>query len=84
MKTREHVRRLKSVLEKRRIALRQSLINDIAGLKAGVYKDLQQLKYLNQNKTVVEPDAENRKILAWYGRWKEIISFEPRRQGDTK
>lgn len=35
MKTKEHVRRLKIALEKRRTALRQSLDNDIAGLKAG-------------------------------------------------
>lgn len=46
----------------------------IAGLKAGVYKDIQQLKYLNQNKTIIEPDRDNQQIFSWYSKWKDVIA----------
>jgi glycerol kinase len=41
----------------------------MAGLKVGVYKNIEHLKSLNSNKSFVNP-AENKKINGWYEGWK--------------
>ena len=45
----------------------------IAGLKAGVFKDMEQLQSLNSDKTIIFPDEKNAKIKVWYEGWKTII-----------
>jgi glycerol kinase len=49
----------------------------LAGLKAGVYKNLDQLKTLNADKHIIEPQP-NEKIKNWYSQWKEIIEVDGR------
>jgi glycerol kinase len=41
----------------------------MAGLKIGVYKNIEHLKTLNSNKSFVHP-ADNKKIINWYEGWK--------------
>lgn len=41
----------------------------IAGLKAGIYKDIEQLKTLNSARSFISP-ADNIKIRVWYEGWK--------------
>lgn len=50
----------------------------MAGLKAGIYRDIEQLKYLNNNKNFVHP-ADNKKIIGWYEGWKALVKT----RGDT-
>jgi glycerol kinase len=45
----------------------------MAGLKAGIYKDIEQLKALNSARGMVYP-AFNPKILGWYEEWKAIVN----------
>ncbi|GAA4730203.1 FGGY family carbohydrate kinase [Flavisolibacter ginsenosidimutans] len=44
----------------------------LAGLKAGVYKDLEHLKTLNSDKVFVQPN-DNEKIKEWYAGWQKTI-----------
>ena len=44
----------------------------LAGLKAGVYKDLQQLETFNSDKTLVRP-GKNEKVKTWYAGWQKAI-----------
>lgn len=44
----------------------------MAGLKAGVYKNIEHLKTLNNNKKLVHP-ASNQKITGWYNGWKASL-----------
>jgi glycerol kinase len=44
----------------------------MAGLKAGLYQDIEQLKTLNRNKDFVYP-ADNKKITGWYEGWKAVV-----------
>jgi glycerol kinase len=45
----------------------------LAGLKAGIYKNLDQLKMLNADKNIIHPQP-NEEIKNWYSEWQEIIS----------
>jgi glycerol kinase len=45
----------------------------MAGLKAGLYQDIEQLKTLNRNKDFVYP-ADNKKITGWYEGWKAVVT----------
>lgn len=51
----------------------------LAGLKAGVYKDLEQLKTLNSDKTFLHP-GENKKISNWYAGWQNAIGGSMRHE----
>jgi glycerol kinase len=44
----------------------------MAGLKIGVYKNIEHLKTLNSNKSFVHP-ADNAKVIDWYKGWRENI-----------
>lgn len=44
----------------------------MAGLKAGVYKNIDHLKTLNSNKSLVPP-ANNTKVIDWYEGWIAIV-----------
>jgi glycerol kinase len=48
----------------------------MAGLKAGVYKNIEYLKTLNSNKTFVYP-VGSKKMNVWYEGWKTAIKIEP-------
>ena len=43
----------------------------LAGLKAGIYKDLDQLKTLNAEKLTIRPAHQP---IAWYNGWKKVIA----------
>lgn len=45
----------------------------LAGLKAGVYKDLEQLKTFNAAKSVIHPGLEHPKIKTWYQGWQKAV-----------
>lgn len=45
----------------------------LAGLKAGVYKNLEQLKTLNVHKVFLQPTG-NKKILDWYAGWQKAVA----------
>ena len=46
----------------------------IAGLKAGVFKDLNHLKSLNSDKTIIHPEFKNDRVKIWYQGWKAAIA----------
>jgi glycerol kinase len=48
----------------------------MAGLKAGVYKNIEYLRTLNSNKSFVYP-VDNKKMNGWYEGWKTAIKIEP-------
>ncbi|QHT70664.1 glycerol kinase GlpK [Rhodocytophaga rosea] len=45
----------------------------LAGLQAGIYKDLDHLAKLNTEKKMVEPSG-NTQVQAWYKEWQHIIT----------
>jgi glycerol kinase len=45
----------------------------LAGLKAGVYNDLEQLKSFNVDKTVYTLSVERKDILGYYEGWKNVM-----------
>ena len=44
----------------------------LAGLKAGIFKNIEQLKTLNKDRTVLNPDT-NREIEQYYNGWKRAV-----------
>lgn len=46
----------------------------MAGLQVGVYKDIEHLKILNAVKEIIEPVADNSKVLAYYQGWQNAIA----------
>ena len=46
----------------------------MAGLKTGLYKDLDHLSKLNPEKKIIKPSSHN-KTLEWYEGWKNIITI---------
>ena len=55
----------------------------MAGLKVGVYKNIEHLKTLNSNKNFVYP-AKNEKILEWYREWKTFLDDRPQTTDDKE
>lgn len=45
----------------------------MAGLKAGIFKDLEHLKTLNSDKSFIYPSEKNDKVKSWYNGWKAVI-----------
>ncbi|MDB5247139.1 MAG: glpK [Segetibacter sp.] len=45
----------------------------MAGLKAGIFRDLEHLKSLNTNKSIVSPRQSNKKIKEYYSGWQTAI-----------
>ena len=45
----------------------------LAGLESGLYKTLDELKILSQNKKQIIPDITNSKTVIYYEKWKKII-----------
>lgn len=46
----------------------------LAGLKAGIYKNLEHLSGLNADKKVFQPSGDNNNIKTYYNNWKALIS----------
>jgi glycerol kinase len=45
----------------------------MAGLKAGIFKDLNHLQSLNNNKTLIYPNENSDKIKRWYAGWRLVF-----------
>lgn len=45
----------------------------LAGLKAGVYRDIAQLKTFHQEKSFVHPEPLQSKMKAWYQGWQKAV-----------
>lgn len=45
----------------------------MAGLKIGVYENLDHLKTLNQDKTFIHPSQETERVRNWYKGWKAAV-----------
>lgn len=46
----------------------------LAGLKAGIYKNLAHLKDLQSERSTVRPGENQQKVRAWYAGWQEAIA----------
>ncbi|MEI6946741.1 glycerol kinase GlpK [Paraflavisolibacter sp. H34] len=46
----------------------------LAGLKVGIYRDLEHLKSLNEHKSVIHPGPDVKKVAAWYKGWLEALN----------
>jgi glycerol kinase len=59
----------------------------LAGLKAGVYKDIEHLKTLNSDKSFIYPSSDNDKVKSWYEGWKanlEVKAIKTFVQGEAE
>ncbi len=45
----------------------------LAGLKLGIFRDLDHLKTLNQNYSIVQPGTEQEKVAGYYEGWKKVV-----------
>ncbi len=45
----------------------------LAGLKVGVYKDLEQLKSFYVKRSVLQPVGQRMELMVWYREWQNII-----------
>lgn len=53
----------------------------LAGLQAGIYKSINDLKQLNTDRKLLHPSPDNKKMNAMYKGWKEVLGYEKRTSG---